>query len=255
MRPYDVLAEVYDRWTGENDYTGWAHFLEQFLGEPGPNTRLLDVCCGTGRLTALLQRQGYDVAGVDGSAAMLAEAAKALSPGTPLLRADLTDGSFDAGILSSGPREHFDAALCTFDSVNHFTGDGDLQALFAFVAQALRPGGVFVFDVNTRHKLETIFGDSHYGDDHGEFAYVWRNRYDPAARTTCFLITLFTRDGEMYRRGEEELVQRWYTHEEIIEGAHKAGFTVRSVTDDYSMRPVAPETLRETWVLMRDGDS
>lgn len=252
MQPYERLAGVYDRWTAENDYAGWAEHLRRTFGELGPGARLLDVCCGTGRLTALMQRQGYDVTGVDRSAAMLAEAAGALRPGTPLHRADLA-GSPRAEELPPPFRGGgHDAAVCTFDSVNYFTGDGELRALLGLVAGALRPGGLFVFDVNTRQKLEKVFADSHYGDDLGDFAYVWRNRYDPSTRTIRFLITLFTRDGEHYLRGEEEHRQRWFTHEEITAAARAAGFSVRSVTDDYSDRPATPESLRETWVLRRD---
>ncbi|WP_217231596.1 class I SAM-dependent DNA methyltransferase [Streptomyces anulatus] len=252
MRPYEALAEVYDRWTAGNDYAGWAAHLRGAFAELEPEARLLDVCCGTGKLTALLEGQGFRVTGVDASQAMLKEAAAALPPGTPLHRVGLgTAGPAEELASRVGPAAH-DAAVCTFDSVNYFLGEGLLR-LFEQVAGALRPGGLFVFDVNTRRKLEDVFGDSHYGDDLGDFAYVWRNRYDPAARTVRFLITLFTRDGAQYRKGEEEHLQQWYTHEEITSAARKAGFTVESVTDDYTNRPATPDTLRETWTLRRAG--
>jgi ubiquinone/menaquinone biosynthesis C-methylase UbiE len=253
MRPYERLAGVYDRWTAQNDYAGWAQYLRQTFRELSPGARLLDVCCGTGRLTALLQQQGYHVTGVDRSEAMLAEAARALRPGTPLHRADLAGSPRAEDLPPLFRGDNYDAAVCTFDSVNYFTGDGELRTLLGLVARTLRPGGLFVFDVNTRQKLEKVFADSHYGDDLGDFGYIWRNRYDSSTQTIRFLITLFTRDGEHYRRGEEEHCQRWFTHEEITAAAQATGFSVRSVTDDYSDRPVTQETLRETWVLRCDS--
>jgi hypothetical protein len=56
----------------------------------------------------------------------------------------------------------FDAAICTFDSVNYFD-DGGVAALHAVVGEALRPGAPFVFDVNLAAKLGGVFADSHYG--------------------------------------------------------------------------------------------
>lgn len=244
MLPYDALAAVYDRWTEKNDYHRWAAFIDAVV----EGTQVLDLCCGTGRLTAILQQKGYRMTGADRSKAMLDYAANALDPGTPLYLVDLTATS--TGHPSWAYNQ--DAVLCSFDSVNYFAGDGELQALLSFASRSLRTGGLFVFDVNTRYKLETVFGDSHYGDDLEDFGYVWRNRYDPAAGGCRFLITLYTCSGTVFERQVEEHWQRWFDHEELTRTARHCGFSVQSTTDDYGSREVTGETLRETWILRKD---
>jgi SAM-dependent methyltransferase len=243
--PYGALAKVYDRWTMTNDYARWADFILGRLPAPsGDDVRLLDVCCGTGTMTRLLGDHGYPVTGVDGSAAMLA-LARSAAPAATLRQAVLP------GDRLADPASYA-AAVCTFDSVNYLVEPGAVRGAFTRIAQALRPGGVFIFDVNTEHKLRTVFADSHYGDDLDDFAYVWRNRTDPATRTTEFLITLFTRQPTGFVRETERHVQRWFDHRDLVADASAAGFTVESRTDDYTDKPVHDRTMRETWVLRRE---
>ncbi|MBF9132212.1 class I SAM-dependent methyltransferase [Plantactinospora sp. S1510] len=237
---YHGLADVYDRWTANNDYAGWARFTLERLPTEGP-ARVLDICCGTGRLARLFATHGHDVVGLDGSEAMLAVA-----------RAEVPTVRFDRAVLPAatlGEPAAFDVAVCSFDSLNYLAGADELTRAFVRVGETLRPGGLFVFDLNTRHKLEDVFGDSHYGDDLGDFAYVWRNRTDRQARTTEFLISIFVADAEAYRRRTERHVQRWFDHSEVRAAAGAAGFTVEEVVDDYSDKPVSATTQRETWVL------
>jgi len=246
MAPYDALAGVYDRWTADAAYDDWASFVDNLVPASGSGRTILDLCCGTGRLSTALADRGFRVVGVDRSDAMLERARASLPDGTVLVRADLPDG---LPAIDPYFAEPVDAAVCSFDSVNYFVGAGDLARLFGQVARRLRPAGVFVFDLNTRHKLETVFGSSHYGDDQGDFAYVWRNRQHPAERITEFLITLFTRDGAGWVRSEEHHRQRWFAHEEVRAAAGSAGLSVDSVTADYGSAPATDTTLRETWVL------
>ncbi|QMU78213.1 class I SAM-dependent methyltransferase [Streptacidiphilus sp. PB12-B1b] len=243
LAPYDALSAVYDRWTAENDYARWAAHLADRFRAHGRVRRVLDVCCGTGSITALLQQQGLEVVGVDGSAGMLEQARSRTAVGTELIEARLP------GAIAAADAT-FDAAVCCFDSVNYFRPE-HLAELFGCVARLVRPGGLFVFDVNTRHKLESLLGNSHYGDDLGDFAYVWRNRYHPEEQRCDFSISLFTRSEEGFARQPEHHSQWWFSAEEIRSAARAAGFEVAAVTDDYREQAPGPETLRETWTLVR----
>ena len=70
---YRAIARVYDRLNAELDYGAWADFIEaafdRFL--PQKPELVLDLACGTGRMTRELSARGYDMIGVDGSADML----------------------------------------------------------------------------------------------------------------------------------------------------------------------------------------
>ena len=73
---YGAVAPVYDRLNAEIDYTAWAAFaercMEKFCRERP--ALVLDLACGTGRMTIAMAERGYDMIGVDGSADMLAVA-------------------------------------------------------------------------------------------------------------------------------------------------------------------------------------
>jgi SAM-dependent methyltransferase len=240
-RPYDALAMVYDRWNAQADYQGWARFLHDRLTEAGSTARVLDVCCGTGRMIGPLQDLGYEVSGVDGSAAMLARAAGNVAVGTRLRHAVLPDAPAEDPVA--------DAAISCFDSVNYFLTEEDVRGLFRFVANSLRPGGLYAFDLNSPHKLRKFYGNNHHGDDFGEFAYVWRNRLDGAR--IRFLITIFTATATGYERHEEVHEQRLWEIGELTAAAEDTGFRVEAIFDNYSPAPAHDETLRQTWLLRR----
>ena len=72
MAGYDVFARYYDALTANVDYAGRAVYLKALLERLGHAAGLtLDLACGTGSLTLALHALGFDVYGVDGSAAML----------------------------------------------------------------------------------------------------------------------------------------------------------------------------------------
>jgi demethylmenaquinone methyltransferase/2-methoxy-6-polyprenyl-1,4-benzoquinol methylase len=87
--------------------------------------RVLDLACGTGDLSRLARRQGYQVVGADLSAGMLA----ANTTGTPLLEAD-------SGCLPF-PEGAFDGVVCGY-ALRNFT---DLALALGETARVLRPGG------------------------------------------------------------------------------------------------------------------
>lgn len=241
--PYTHLAAVYDTWTAQNPYDAWAARIAAWFGETEVH-RVLDLCCGTGALTELLIKAGFQVTGVDRSPAMLTQARRRLGPAVSLEQRELPDlGAFDA---------HFDAVTCAFDSVNYLVAPAALEQSLSSVAKVLRPGGLCVFDVNTRRKLVETFGNSHYGDVQETFGYVWRNRHRPEQAEVDFFITLFLEDaGGGYQRLEEHHTQRWFELDQVTQAASQAGFEVVRVTDDYSETPSGPDTLRQVWVLRR----
>ena len=93
---YSAIAGVYDKLNKEVDYSAWADFLEECFGrfcKESPEI-ILDLACGTGRMTLELARRGYDMIGVDCSAEMLdvardAAEAAALSDKVLLLLQDM----------------------------------------------------------------------------------------------------------------------------------------------------------------------
>jgi SAM-dependent methyltransferase len=144
MGSYDSLAPFYDRLMG--DRREHADYLRSLLERYHPQARtLLELACGTGSLLRWLGER-YDVTGLDISQPML-EIAAAKAPRARLVQGDMTEARLG---------ERFDAVLCAFDSVNHLDGFERWLALFDRAREQLAPGGLFIFDVNTLHKLERL---------------------------------------------------------------------------------------------------
>jgi SAM-dependent methyltransferase len=76
---------------------------------------------------------------------MLALAAKK-SPKSQLYLHDITN--FDLG-------ERFDVIICPFDTINHITTFSGWKRVFNNARRHLNSGGIFIFDVNTEHKMES----------------------------------------------------------------------------------------------------
>ncbi|MBE6534569.1 MAG: class I SAM-dependent methyltransferase, partial [Ruminococcaceae bacterium] len=62
---YLAIASVYDKLNKEIDYSGWADFFERCFEKYGREkpTLVLDLACGTGRMTCEMARRGYDIIG------------------------------------------------------------------------------------------------------------------------------------------------------------------------------------------------
>ena len=77
---YRAIAGVYDRLNADIDYVSLSGFIQNCFSKymPQDPTLVLDLACGTGRMTFALADQGYDMIGVDRSEEMLAAAADAV---------------------------------------------------------------------------------------------------------------------------------------------------------------------------------
>ncbi|CAM5250059.1 class I SAM-dependent DNA methyltransferase [Streptomyces griseomycini] len=245
--PYSALAQVYDRWMAADrvPYDQWLSFAKRRFAESGLEVRsVLDVCCGTGMTIKALQDHGYEVTGVDASAPMLDIARTRTAPGTELLCLAVPDER----LAELGP---FDAALVCFDGVNYLTGGDALTATLHQLARALRPGGVLVFDLSTRRAFEEIAALGEFGEDFGDFAYIWKTRHKPDTPAYEYLVSLFVPEGELFRRSVEQHAQRHFTRDEVGNALRATGFTDIAVSDDYTEREATDTTRRETWSARR----
>jgi demethylmenaquinone methyltransferase/2-methoxy-6-polyprenyl-1,4-benzoquinol methylase len=133
---FDTIAPRYDLMNRLMTFgldQSWRRGTVAALGLP-LGARVLDLACGTGDLTRLALRQGYDVVGADLSAGMLA----ANGTPVPLVEADGSRLPFGDGA--------FDGVVCGY-ALRNFT---DLGATLGECARVLRAGGrLAVLEVDT----------------------------------------------------------------------------------------------------------
>ncbi len=221
MEAYEALAAVYDRLNGDVDYGAFATFYEAAFRRAGLTPSLvLDLGCGTGKMTVELARRGYDMIGVDGSADMLSRAferkSEAGQSGILFLNQDMRDFELYGTV---------GAVVSTLDCVNYLTGEGDLDRCLALVHNYLDPNGIFLFDVNTPYKFEHVFADNAYILEDEHCFCGWQNEYLQDSGLCHFYLSVFSENEDgTYTRTDEEQTERCYTKQELTAALTRAGF-------------------------------
>ena len=186
-----------------------------------PLRKGLDLCCGTGSATLALAEEGYAMTGVDGSRQMLRHAKTKISDS---MRAGAKRVSFVEGILPDF-RTHrrlqkdqsFDFVTSFYDSLNYVLTEDKLAKTFAHVSTLLKPGGLFVFDMNSAEALKTIWGSQVYAGAEEDVAWIWKNQYYAKAKMadahTIFFAKTRAKTGkqELWRRFDETHTEKAYT--------------------------------------------
>ena len=179
--------------------------------------RVLDVCCGTGHLAAVLAGRGFAVTGVDGSARQL-EYARSNAPGCEFIHADAR--SFSLPAVYTG-------AVSVFDSLNHIMTLEDLERCFRCVCGALVPGGSFLFDLNMEEGLARRWKGSNAMAE-SDNAFIMMFFYDAEEKIARADTTTFRlQDGAWYR-GDIVFLQTAYSEEEVTNALRNGGFSTVS---------------------------
>ena len=185
---YSAIARVYDKINEGINYSSWADFFEAcFEKYCGVKPEIiLDLACGTGRMTLEMSRRGYDMIGVDGSIDMLSEAYSANDGRVLYLCQDMRELELYGTV---------GATLCCLDSLNYLIGDGELERVFSLVHNYSDPDALFLFDMNSPYKFEEIYKDNSYifegENDNGEaFFCGWQNFYDSESKICSFYLFL-----------------------------------------------------------------
>lgn len=226
---YTHFAQVYDELMGSVDYDKWANYLHSLIGAriDGAKT-LVDCACGTGSLSIRLSKLGYAVTGVDISEQML-EAAQAKSYknalNIPFVRQDICNFLL---------HKSQDVVNCACDGVNYILTRKRLDGFLASSRRALKSGGLLLFDVSSRYKLESILGTNTFALSEDPCPYIWENYFDEAAGIIEMHLTGFIKRGGMYSRFDELHRQKAHTEAELISALKDNGFLNIEVFDAFT---------------------
>lgn len=213
---YQQLAHLYD-WPGALDFSGKILARDLILLQSrdiSPPARIVDLACGTGTLALALAQQGYQVTGIELSEPMLAQARykqRNADPAGALTlcwqQGDMRDFLVDAPV---------NAVLCHYDSLNHLSNETELRATFLQVAQALKPGGLFIFDLNTLENYRTFWnGEDTYEGPNYRLRTRARFDEDGGKARVMFEADEYTEEGELAHRSEQ--VHEQYFNETAVE--------------------------------------
>ena len=169
MSCYGSLAQWYDQLTGDVPYGSFADFYEAEFARCGGEFRLLlDLCCGTGTLTALMAERGYELIAADSSVDMLMQAReKTAALETPPLF--LCQDAAELDLYGT-----VDAAYCSLDGMNYIP-PASLGKVFHRLHLFIRPDGLLIFDIRPPEWLRALDGQV-FVDEQEDVLCLWRGR-------------------------------------------------------------------------------
>lgn len=248
MNSYNEFAEVYDLFMEDVDYKAWCKYIEDILNQYGIKPkRILDTACGTGNITIPLAIAGYEMWGLDISEDMLSIAeskARALKQKIKFLNQDMTQMNL---------KEKFQAVLCMCDGVNYIHDEDDLVNYFDSVYKSLDRKGIFIFDISSYNKIHCILGNNTFYEEKNNKHYIWNNNFDEASATIEMDLVFFVPEGSLYRKFEEQHVQKAYECEYLAELLKKAGFEDIKFFEGFSFNKPDENTDRIFFSAMRQG--
>ena len=232
---YTSLAGVYDKLNYGCDYDELAKYVEGEIRryESTKTELVLDLACGTGKLTLLLRDLGFDMTGIDLSDDMLSvareECYKRGISDVLWLCQDMTDFELYGTV---------DACVCSLDSINYLTKIGDVKKCFSLIYNYLIPDGVFVFDINTPHRFKSVYAKNDFVlEDEGSLC-AWQNHYNEKTRICHFYLSVFTENEDgTYTRSDEVQREKCYSRRQIERALTDTGFEILGVYGDLCHTP------------------
>lgn len=259
---YSDFAAVYDELMDDTPYEQWCERLDMLIGKYGVSrperdsavlldsekNLVLDLGCGTGTLTELMYRKGYDMIGVDLSESMLDIAMKKReASGSEILY--LLQDMRELELYST-----VGTVYCVCDSLNYILEEDELFQVFSLVNNYLFPGGIFIFDFNTDYKYREVIGDTIIAENRDDCSFIWENYYDSGQKINEYDLTVFVRqEGDRFRKFSETHFQRGYTLEQITSLVERAGMVLVEVMDADTGESVTAESERIYVVAREQG--
>ena len=241
------------------------HFLEDFTfyhkHMPQNAKNILELGCGTGRLTIALAKRGYYVTGIDISHSMVKAAVKRYKATDRqthlhLVRMDMTELAF---------RTCFDAILVPYNTLNLLTDVTTLKRCLRLSRQYLKQDGRIMMEVFTPDKKHWSlsgkrllqFGIFRSSDGTAVQKEISRG-YDPE---TCLLDMHET--YRVYEKDQKAPKEAYHCKFQLI-GLSKerwedivaeSGFIIEAVYGDYALNPHVPGGSSKMLIVAKPGDA
>lgn len=250
---WDEYAPFYDwenaQTLGRRDVAFWKRLVAKIDGP------VLELGCGTGRISAPLARAGAHVVGIDRSAPMLERAHtracalnRRLTTRTggqlQLVRGDIRSLPF--------PSASFELVAAPYGILQSLVRERDLAATLDSVARVIAPGGLFGVDL-----VPDVPGWREYTDKiqmRGQAAggahltLIESVRQDPRRKLTIFEQRYIVRRGGRRSEHPFQLTFRTLPIKGMTRRLERAGFAIEAVLGDYRGRPW--DTRADVWLIL-----
>lgn len=245
MASYNKFAQYYDILTENVDYEKLSQYYDSIIKRfGGKQGLLLDLACGTGTLSELMTKKGYDVIGVDLSYEMLSKALdKKIESGLNIQYICQDMCKLDLYGTNA-------VTICSLDSFNHLDGIESVKKTFKKVSLFTDNNGLFIFDMNTIYKHKSVLADNVFVFDTDKVYCIWENEYNENNIVNINL-TFFEKDKNGYQRYDENFCEKAYSIEEIDKLLLDTGFEVLEHYADFTESKPDNNTQRITYVARK----
>jgi SAM-dependent methyltransferase len=247
---YETCAAFYD---GDYAALGRAEDVPFYVElARGAGGTVLEMGCGSGRVTLPMARAGARAVAVDASPGMLARLREGLAaePAEVAERVEVIEG--DVRSLDLGRR--FPLVVAPFRVVQHLVSRADQRAWLRAVARHLAPAGELVFDVfqpdfdylvqPAAASLDVERTDPATGRTVRRFSSA---HHTPAEQTFTVRVEWHVEEagGHTYREHEAETTVRWFTRYELENLLELEGYEVLDVWGDFQRTPFGPDATEQ----------
>jgi len=212
---------------------------------------VLELGCGTGRLTIPIAQSGVEIVGLDQSSSMLAYACeKAADAGVEIswVEADCRQFALD---------RKFQLIVMPFNAMQHLHDRASLAALFGNVRKHLADGGKFIFDVfnpsiailNRDPRQRIVERQYEDPDGRGTITLEQTAVYDDAAQVNRITWYFSLPDEKDFR--VEELPMRCFFPQELDLLVHAHGFEAAEKFSNFERQPFAGGGMKQVMVTRK----
>lgn len=236
-------ADIYD---GLNTFLTDLQFYKKWLPK-NRDAKILELCCGTGRLTLPIAKDGYDIWGVDYTPSMLRQAKVKAS------EAGLKINFIEADIRTLNLHEKFDLIFLPFNSIHHLYENADLFQALERVKNHLKEGGLFLLDCFNPNIQYIVEGEKEQKDiaeyttsDGREVLIKQTMRYESATQINRIEWHYFI-NGEFH--SIQHLDMRLFFPQELDSYLERAGFRVIHKFGDFEEEAFNDNSEKQIYVL------
>lgn len=239
---YNYFAKYYDELFDEQMYLSWEEYV---LKNVEPQTTVLDLAGGAGRLGVLLAKDGFKVTDVDLSEAMLSLASE-----------HATDENVELQLVQGNMMDlkmvgQYDVVTCFADSLCYLKDMDEVVKTFQQVYQHLNEHGVFLFDMITPYQTDKVYPGYMYNYEgpNEERYFVWSSyANDEVKHGVIHDLNFFVQThGGQYEKYSETHFERSYELSLIKKNLNNSGFEIEEVSGNFGKNKIDPQTTR--WFL------
>ena len=243
---YGDFAYIYDKLSFDLEYEKYAGNIKKLARENKiGNDRMLELACGSGMLTEHFFDDFKKIDAVDLSEDMLTcFRSKFNKDHVSTYLYDMVDFENEGA---------YDLIVILLDSINYVTDKARLKRLFENSYKNLKDGGLLVFDINSKYKMEEVFGSNSFVYEYEDIFYTWDNIKE--GDLVDMELNFFVEDEDgLYKRIIENQIERYYSIPYMKSLLKKNKFKDIRIFDEDTFNKVKDDSMRILFSARKDKD-